>query len=106
MSTTSEVAQIITELIAAISVIKDNIDDLVRLFGTPAEETPAEKPQAEAPAEIRLEQVRAVLADKSRAGHTEAVRKLLKKYGAEKLSQVEPKHYAAILKEAEEYDNE
>jgi hypothetical protein len=101
MSTTSEVAQIITELIAAISVIKDNIDALVRLFGTPAEETPAEEPQAKAPVEIRLEQVRAVLANKSRAGHTEAVRELLKKYGAEKLSQVEPKHYAAILKEAD-----
>ena len=47
-----------------------------------------------------------MLADKSRAGHTEAVRELLKKYGAEKLSQVESKHYAAILKEVEEYDNE
>ena len=67
----------------------------------PAEAPPAEGPQAEAPAEIRLEQIRAVLADKSRAGHTAAVRELLKKYGATKLSQVDPKHYAAILKETE-----
>lgn len=111
MSKTSEMAQIIVELRAAATVIKDNIDWLARLFSDPTEEqpaedapvedSPAEEPQAEAPAEIRLEQIRAVLADKSRAGHTAAVRELLKKYGATKLSQVDPKHYAAILKETE-----
>lgn len=50
---------------------------------------------------VTLEQVRAVLADKSRAGHTAAVRALLEKHGATKLSQVDPQHYEAILKEAE-----
>lgn len=116
MSKTSELAQIIVELRAAATVIKDDIDWLARLFSDPTEEqpaedapvedsttedSPAEEPQAEAPIEIKLEQIRAVLADKSRAGHTAAVRELLKKYGATKLSQVDPKHYAAILKETE-----
>ena len=55
--------------------------------------------------ELTLEQVRAVLADKSRAGHTAAVRDLLQKYGASKLSQVDPKHYEALLKDAEVIGN-
>ena len=50
---------------------------------------------------LTLEEVRAVLADKSRAGHTAEIRELLKKYGASKLSLVDPKHYEALLREAE-----
>ena len=48
-----------------------------------------------------LEQVRAVLAEKSHDGKIEAVRELLQKYGAPKLSVVDPKHYPALLKDAE-----
>ena len=48
-----------------------------------------------------FEQVRAVLAEKSHDGKTEAVRELLQKYGAPKLSAVDPKHYPALLKDAE-----
>ena len=50
---------------------------------------------------MTLEEVRAVLADKSRAGHTAEIRELLKKYGASKLSLVDPKHYEALLREVE-----
>lgn len=56
--------------------------------------TPEEKP-------ITLEQVRAVLGELSHDGKTEAVRELLLKHGAPKLSGIDPKHYAALLKEAE-----
>ena len=48
-----------------------------------------------------LEQVRAVLAEKSRAGHTAAIWELLRKYGTEKLSLVDPQHYEALLKDVE-----
>lgn len=51
---------------------------------------------------LTLEQVRAVLADKSRAGHTAEIRALLQKYGAPKLSGIDPKNYEALLKDAEE----
>ena len=37
----------------------------------------------------------------SRAGHTAEIRELLKKYGASKLSLVDPKHYEALLREVE-----
>lgn len=50
---------------------------------------------------VSLEQVRAVLAEKSHDGKTEAVRELLKKYGADKLSAVDAKHYPALLADAE-----
>ena len=50
---------------------------------------------------VTLEQVRSVLAEKSHDGKTEAVRELLQKYGAPKLSAVDPKHYPALLKDAE-----
>lgn len=50
---------------------------------------------------VKLEKVRAVLAEKSQAGMTAKVREIIQKYGATKLSEIEPKHYADILKDAE-----
>ena len=50
---------------------------------------------------LSLETVRAVLADKSRAGHTAEIRALLEKYGGTKLSQIDPANYNALLKDAE-----
>ncbi len=58
---------------------------------------PADPP----PRTITLEEVRAVLAEKSHDGFTAEVRELLQKYGAQKLSGVDPKNYAALLKDAE-----
>ena len=42
-----------------------------------------------------------MLAERSHDGYTAEVRGLLQKYGADKLSGVGPKHYAALLKDAE-----
>ena len=50
---------------------------------------------------VTLEQVRAVLADKSQQGFTADVRTLLEKYGAPKLSQIDPASYAALMADAE-----
>ena len=55
---------------------------------------PEEKP-------LTLEEVRAVLAEKSRAGHTAEVKELLNKHGADKLSEIDPVEYPALLAEAE-----
>ena len=46
-----------------------------------------------------------MLAERSHDGYTAEVRGLLQKYGAEKLSGVDPKHYAALLKDAEVLDH-
>lgn len=50
---------------------------------------------------LTLEQVRAVLAEKSRAGYTAEVRALLNKHGADKLSNIDPAEYPALLADAE-----
>lgn len=52
-------------------------------------------------AEISLERVRGALADKSRAGHTAEVREIIKKHGADRLSEIDPKEYAEVLAEAD-----
>ena len=59
-----------------------------------AKQEPEEKP-------LTLEEVRAVLAEKSRSGHTDEVRELLARHGADKLSEIDPAEYAALLAEAE-----
>ena len=59
------------------------------------EEVPEEK-------QPTLEEVRAAMADKSRDGHREAVKAIITKYGANNLSSLDPKHYAAALKEVGE----
>lgn len=59
-----------------------------------AKQEPEEKP-------LTLEEVRAVLAEKSRSGYTEEVRELLNKHGADKLSEIDPAEYPALLAEAE-----
>ena len=50
---------------------------------------------------ISYTDIRKILADKSRAGHTAEIRDILEKHGAAKLSAIDPKEYEAILKEAE-----
>ena len=48
-----------------------------------------------------LAEVRAVLAEKSRQGHTSEVKALLSKHGADKLSEVDPAKYGELKAEAE-----
>lgn len=67
----------------------------------PLETSPAPAPAGPPSKAITLEEVRAVLAERSHDGYTDQVRGLLQKYGAEKLSGVDPKHYATLLKDAE-----
>ena len=66
---------------------------------------PAPAPQAPPPKTITLEEVHAVLAEKSHDGFTTGVRELLQKYGAAKLSGIDPANYAALLKDAEVLGN-
>ena len=74
------------------------------------EEKPTQKPEKKnvakqvekaEPKPLTLEQVRAALAEKSRAGHTSEVTALLIKHGADKLSDIDPAEYPALLAEAE-----
>lgn len=76
MSKMSDMAATIEELRTAASAINDVANWLAEMFSDAGGAEPA------APAEpaLTLEQVRAVLADKSRQGHTAEIRSLLQKY--------------------------
>ena len=65
---------------------------------------PAEKTEKTV-SSIKLEDIRAVLADISRSGKTAEMKSLLSKHGASKLSDLDPGEYEAILAEAEVIKN-
>lgn len=107
MSKMSDMAMTIEELRNAAAAINEAANWLAEQFSGTSEEAPAKKPAAkeEKKPELKLEDVRAILAEKSRAGHTAAIRTILQKYGASKLSGVDPNHYEALLKDVEVLDN-
>ena len=105
MSKMSDMAQTIEELRTAAAAIIDAANWLAQQFSDAGDAELATQPKPEEKPALTLEQVRAVLADKSRAGHTAAIRDLLQKYGASKLSQVDPKNYEALLRDAEVLDH-
>ena len=63
------------------------------------------EPVAKPPVTVTLEQVRAVLAEKSHDGLTEQVRGLLQKYGAQKLSAIASDRYPDLLRDAKELND-
>lgn len=65
-----------------------------------------EKPKNEKAKECTLEDVRGVLAEKSQNGLTSEVKGLIAKFGGNKLSDIDPSNYEAIIKEAEVLGNE
>lgn len=108
MSKMSELDLCISELRNAAQSLTAVSDSLATLFdkksnaekevkasapSTQSETKPKQKP-------ITLEQVRAVLAEKSRNGHTADVRELLQKHGASKLSEIDPAKFELLLGEA------
>ena len=60
------------------------------------------EPEEERP---KLEDVRKVLAEISRSGKTAEMKSLLEKFGASKLSDVEPEKYSELLEAAKELSN-
>ena len=63
----------------------------------PKEEPTPEPPKLHTPT---LEEVRGILADKASSGFRDAVQTLIKKRGANRLSDIDPSEYDALIKEA------
>ena len=98
MSKMGDMAASIAELRNAAAAINDVANWLAEAFS-------GDEPESEAKPDeptLTLEAVRAVLADKSRAGFTAQIRSLLQKYGADKLSGVDPANYKALLADVED----
>lgn len=65
------------------------------------EELPKEEKVKQEEKTYEIEDVRKILADKSRLGHTAKIRELLEKYGAKKLSEIEPSNYKDLVTDVE-----
>lgn len=81
-----------------------NVADQIENLGAEMEAdnaTTQPKPAQSEPEAITLETVRALLADKAREGKREAVKALITKFGAKKLTDVPMEQYAELFKEAE-----
>ena len=65
------------------------------------DEDPAAEGEKKPEKKLSLEDVRRVAADKARQGHTDEVRQLIQKFGADKLSGVDAAKYPALMKELE-----
>ena len=105
MSKMSELDLCVGELRNAAQSLNSVAISLTALFNGTQPETsilPESKPTSKP---LTLEEVRAVLAEKSRNGHTAKIRELLEKHGAAKLSEIDPQKYAALLAEAEVLGN-
>ena len=122
MSKMSELSQVLDEMIACGEGMIKAANTLKDIFSS-TEEAPAkteiktakkatkqdaaepEAAKAEPAPSYTKEDVRGVLAAKSAAGFKKEVKELLEKFGAQQLKQIDPKDYAAILKEAEVIGN-
>lgn len=107
MSKMSELSAELDELKNCGEILIRISDTLREMFSTAVEESPVKetkKKEIEKKA-LSLTDVRAVLAEKSRNGYTADVKALLLKYGADKLSDINPADYEALLADAEVFGN-
>ena len=99
MGKMSELSLLLDEYREANRRASELADEICSLFS--GNEPPAHE-KAEEKNPLTLEEVRAVLANKSKDGFTEQIRELLKKYGSDRLSGINPTNYQALLEDVEE----
>lgn len=93
--------KLLLDVVQDVRALADSLQavaDFIQLGTASPEETPAQ-PVDNTP-QITIDQVRTLLAEKSGEGKTQAVKALLYKYDAGKLSGVKPEDYAALMEEA------
>lgn len=111
MSKMSELSVVLQELKECGEKLVSVSEELKEIFSeaelekkkAPAKKKESEaKPEPEEPKkEYTFTEVRTFLAEKSRAGHTAEVKKILAAHGADKLSDLDKAEYAAVMAEAE-----
>lgn len=87
--------------------IKEDAENLASSIGVlltaleSDEELPKEEKVKQEEKTYEIEDVRKILADKSRLGNTAKIRELLEKYGAKKLSEIDPSNYKDLVADVE-----
>lgn len=105
MSRVKELAMTIDELHRCGDALIEVADALKDLFSGCDSDQPKQEETIETPARpeqhFTLEDVRAVLLQKTRAGFKDAVKELLRAHGAERLPDINPDVYSTLMAEAE-----
>ncbi len=104
-----EVAQLVLQVVKDMRALSDSVQ---KVCETVVEGLSEEQPKVieakvveDAEPEVTLEKVRGVLALKSQEGFTSEVKGIIQKFGVNRLSEIDPKDFKAVLKEAEEIGN-
>ena len=105
--------KLLLDVIEDIRSLADSLEAVADAMSHPDSPEPkAEDPKAPAPTAVEeapalavkamgKEELRAFLGEKSLAGHKDTIQALIHKYGGQKFSDIDPKHYPALQKDAE-----
>ncbi len=126
MSTMSEISALLDEIKSCGNTLISIYDELHNLIDSkdPDEEKPKtktrkkkskpeeapeiildEQPSEETPKPLTFEEIQSSFVMKSRDGYTAEVKALITKFGAKKLSEIDPADYPALMKELEVIGN-
>lgn len=94
MGKVKELSMLVDEIKSCVETLIGISDELTKMFSS-----------AEKEKQLTLEEVRSVLAEKSRLGFTDDVKAIIEKHGADKLSDIDPSKYEPVLKEVEVLGN-
>lgn len=94
MGKVKELSMLVDEIKSCVETLIGISDELTKMFSSATEEK-----------KLTLEEVRSVLAEKSRLGFTDDVKAIIEKHGADKLSDIDPSKYESVLKEVEVLGN-
>ncbi|MBR9648621.1 hypothetical protein JET15_10185 [Clostridium tyrobutyricum] len=88
----------IQDIIVNLKGITSSLETLVKTLNESADSEQKENTKEVKQKQPTLEEVRAAMAEKNREGHREEVKAILVKYGANKLTALDPEHYVEVLK--------
>ena len=107
-------AKLLLDVIEDIRSLADSLEAVADAMShSDSPEPKAEEPRAPAPKAVEeaptpatkamgKEELRAFLGKKRLAGHKDTVQALIRKYGGQKLSDIDPQYYPALQKDAED----
>ena len=100
-----EMVNTLTDVKAELYVLGTAIDSVLEALGVGESTAAKVKPALPEEPKLTLEEVRAVLADKSMAGFRDEVKALITSFGANKLSEVPADKYKDLVEQAEALGN-
>ena len=99
--TKADVTELLLKTADDLTALADSVRALCASLADSPQEEPKPQPATKKKQTIPLEKVRGVLAEKSRDGYTAEVRAIIQSFGAERLSEIDPANYEAVLTKAE-----